>query len=381
MGKARNIKKEEFKEMMELVNSIFKPGMPGRMELEYPHLYNGRRLWRHFIIKEDSKIASHVSLHPIDLSVNNSIIKIAGIGGVATLEEYRGKGLMSETLKTVIPEMKKRNFDISILLGERKIYGSFGWENAGRKYEFTMNKRSVSCFGNIKTRIRKYEEKSDLNKIIRVHEKESFKAKRSIKDYASMFKNPACEVFVAVQDNLVLSYIVLKGDAKEKRICEFGGNSLAFQHLITYVFESLCAEKLVVYSPFIFNCLNDVLFKGSSYWNITSIGMVKIVNLKSTLEKFGPQMQARLNKIKNKMKSKITLEILETGDSATLDIRNDIKISGQETSKKIILNQNNMVRLLFGITSPSKQFDLGEVTQVMDQIFPLDFYIWEPDFV
>lgn len=376
--------KEEFIEMMKLRSRIMNIKTPIKEEMKYSKVYNGKDFCRHFIIKDNDKIVSHITLHPMDMFIDNKIVKLAGIAGVITKEEYRNKGLMKELLDFVLKEMKNKKFDISILSsGDRKRYAKSGWERAGKMYEFTLNKKSISYFEKPKTLVKKYQ-KEDLSKIIKIHEEEKFKIKRNEKEYIDIMNNS--EVFVAIFDNEVISYVVLKWPGKDRLICEFGGNDNGLQDIIRFIFEKFDVDSIIINSPVIFTSFNNILFNSALSWGIKCLSqgncMIKIINLKSTLYKFLPQINNKLKKLGNTKNLKITLKILESNESVSLDINKErCEILEKTGLRKIVLSELDMVRLLFGITLPSIQFNLEINEDILDKIFPLDFYVCETDFV
>lgn len=124
----RKVKKKEFDKLMRSLERVY--GHPkGFFPLHYPTVW-GREtadLENRFIIKEGGKIVSHVGLFPLKVKVGKEIAKVGGIGGVATLPEWRGKGLMTKLLNHTIKKMEKENYPFSVLWGDRQRYGNF-WE-------------------------------------------------------------------------------------------------------------------------------------------------------------------------------------------------------------------------------------------------------------
>ncbi|NQS89615.1 GNAT family N-acetyltransferase [Patescibacteria group bacterium] len=70
-----------------------------------------------------------VGIFPLTGVVGDAEIRIGGIGGVATLPEFRGKGYMSNLMECSIQKMTEDKYSISILWGDRQRYTNFGKED------------------------------------------------------------------------------------------------------------------------------------------------------------------------------------------------------------------------------------------------------------
>ncbi len=99
------------------------------------------------VIEADGKIVSHVGAYPMEIVVGPARIPTGGIGGVATLPEYRGRGYMSRLMEETVREMKSRGWSLSVLWGDRQRYGTFGYETCGLKYSVALNRRSLERTG------------------------------------------------------------------------------------------------------------------------------------------------------------------------------------------------------------------------------------------
>ncbi len=100
-----------------------------------------------YILEADGKIVSHAGLFPVNLSAGEIDITAGGIGDVATLPEYRGRGHMRRLLAHVIEKMDEGGIALSFLEGDRHRYGNFGWEAAGRKMVLSFTARSLQKAG------------------------------------------------------------------------------------------------------------------------------------------------------------------------------------------------------------------------------------------
>ena len=74
---------------------------------------------------------------------------------------------------------------------------------------------------------------------------------------------------------------------------------------------------------------------------------------------------------------------LERGDgqSATLEIGKEVKVSDKKTANVLKLSDLDMVRLLFGLVRPSEAFKLTKEQLILDSVLPLDCFAWLTDSV
>ncbi len=79
-----------------------------------------------------SRDASTLTIDPLQLhDGNGGLVRVDGIGNVATLEAYRGQGLASELLEVAIERMRAGDAAGSLLYGIDGFYEPLGWHTCG----------------------------------------------------------------------------------------------------------------------------------------------------------------------------------------------------------------------------------------------------------
>lgn len=101
----------------------------------------------HLVLEADGRLASHVGGYPLELVMGPARVVTAGVGGVGTHPEARGRGYMSRLLEESLRRWREWGWTLSALWGDRQRYGSFGWEIAGLKYAATVSRRSLERHG------------------------------------------------------------------------------------------------------------------------------------------------------------------------------------------------------------------------------------------
>jgi predicted acetyltransferase len=95
-------------------------------------------LKNHFIIKHRGKTVATLNLVPLDWCIGDVPLKVAEMGCVATLPEYRNQGLMRRLVEEYHKEVAQQGFDLSVIEGIPHFYRQFGYEYALTLDEETM---------------------------------------------------------------------------------------------------------------------------------------------------------------------------------------------------------------------------------------------------
>ncbi len=367
----------DYDDLIRFLNGIF--GI--RMDLQYSHIYKRTQkdMSNNILLRDGNRITSCVGIFPMTLVCGDARLSVGGIGGVSTDPNFRGQGLMTMLLNTSIAVMQRRNYDLSILWGDRHRYNQFGWENAGRQYAFKIDRRHVSNGKAIGAEIRPFSNsRADLHEIAQVHEGRERRVLRTRAQLKSVLNRHTYESWVW-RNRRAFAYITIKGEAKDRELIEFGGSLSGLDDLLRFLFEKYQLESLrgtmaVSQSPYL-----RFIIDRSTEWGIRFIGMVKILNLKSVLQKFAPQLGSRCGS--QGLKGELTLEMTNSAQVATLHLGNQVTVDDRKRDPNIRLSDTEMVRLILGTIPPSQALALDTSLGYLDALFPLDFYIGRLDYV
>jgi len=134
----------DFEEALEHLNRAF--GFPvgaGDFLSILPKLYQPERMSWNYAVKTDAGIRAMAGVYPMTLKVGAKTLKVAGIGGVSTHPDARGKGLMNRLMSHCMEVMKDADYDLSCLGGLRHRYGKFGYEVGGLQYQFEFLRQNL----------------------------------------------------------------------------------------------------------------------------------------------------------------------------------------------------------------------------------------------
>lgn len=371
MDQPTTVKPHEYDKLMPFLEKSYK--LPKDFfQTNYPHRWPRDMIECDltYIIKQHQRIASHVRVFPLPLVIaDNTVIDSGGIGGVATLQKYRGRGMMSRLLKHVIQEMTAQGLALSVLWGARDRYGHFGWEVTGQQVVFNLDQGTLAKLKHLpKVRLRQYKgEPADLQKVIRLHRQNPLRVKRSTLQYYRIFKKQNLKIWLGTQGKKQ-AYIIISDD---KDIPECGGDGMVFMAMARSLVK---AKGLQVALPYYPTSILKACAETAEVWKTIPFVQARILDLKKLIGLFLNQINAKWKKLKTTKSYYLTLAIKETGQKVTLQLGKQVRLTNQTRSDRTIrLGERAMVRLLF---SPQVQPD-----GLLSLIFPLDFYIWNLDYI
>ncbi|MEW6358065.1 MAG: GNAT family N-acetyltransferase [Planctomycetota bacterium] len=134
----RPARREEFDQVMELVNLVFRPDGPRTMGSEFPLVFNPANTENLRVIVEDGRPVSNISLKQWPISVCGCAAKIGSIGSVCTHPDYRGKGYASKILKHCIEDLDVSGGSLMLISGNRGLYQRIHSTPVGKMFLFRV---------------------------------------------------------------------------------------------------------------------------------------------------------------------------------------------------------------------------------------------------
>lgn len=139
----------DFADAMDFCNMVFSmSSRPHHFQSLLSKLYqpDDDKMRAHFAIRRDGRIRALVGMYPMTLRVGMQVLKVAGIGAVATHPDERKSGLMRQLMTATVDEMKQQQIAMSVLGGQRQRYGYYGYEPAGTSLTFSLSKTNLRHF-------------------------------------------------------------------------------------------------------------------------------------------------------------------------------------------------------------------------------------------
>lgn len=332
-----------------------------------------------FVIREKGKIVSLVRIFPLKTVQGGVDINFAGIGAVSTLYSHRGKGFMSVLLNHTFEEMRKQNFSLSVLGGDRHRYNNFGYENAGRVVELIITTRGLKKYRIQPVFSHRYNnsQKEILDRIIDISQRYPYRKRRTKKEFEEVYRRQGINVYYAQQGKnfafVVISAIEVKDGVKN--ILEFGGSAELIPCILQHLVERFGFSAFSIDFPDISEIPSNLMCLASS-WNIRTCFMIKIINLKQTIE--------ILSKRKDFLfpdNEEITLTINNKESVVVSKKEGSLQIKEGKGRNEISVNDVDMVRLLFGSSFWVPDGTDIKTVRILRQFLPINIYLPRLDMI
>ena len=372
----KKAKKSEYEEMLRFLEDVYGHSHD-YFPLAYAHAWKRENtLFENILlIKEKNEIASLVRIFPLLLHIGDAKLKVAGIGSVSTSFSHRGKGYMSILMKRAIEEMKKDGYSISILWGDRHRYSNFGYEVSGQVIEMSITQRGLEKIGIKKPETHRYlGEKEILGKIITAYNAHSFKKERKKKEFELLYKKIGISVYYTILKK-DFAYVVMKGEIRGSNVAEYGGNPRMILGILKYLTERFGISAFTMEFPD-FSQIPSEILKTTSHWNIKPVGMIKIVDLKETIESYRDIIEYSFAN-----EDELTLQIKDGKPVCIRKTKGKFQIKEEEGKNSVTLEEQEMVKLLFGTSLWTPTKISSSAFKLIRSIFPLNVFIWTLDHI
>ena len=326
-----------------------------------------------YLIKEKGEILSLVRVFPLQLVQNGVEIKAAGIGAVSTSFSHRGKGYMSALMEKAIKDMKEQGYQISILWGDRHRYKNFGYEVGGNKIEIVINKRGIDKCKVMSVEAKRYlGEEEILSKIMESYNSHPFRKKREKEEFQMIYKKIGVLTYYA-EEGKNFAYLSFRRGKEGFSVEEFGGDADLILRILRFLSERFTTGNFVLIFPD-YSLIPQSFMKVISFWCKKPAGMVKIIDLKETLERYRKIIEKDFPE-----EGEITLQIKGKTPVTIKKKEGELLIEEKEGKNPVVLDEIGMVRFLF---SSPQWFDLpDEIRKISRIVFPLKLFVWPFDHI
>jgi len=343
---------------------------------------------------------SWLVINDLEVKVGKTYLKMGGIGGVGTLEEYRMKGYSRKVMEFSIEYMVRNGYDVSMLFGIPDYYIRWGYASTFPNCKITMPLRNAErARPGLKARPMV---KEDAGAILDIYESTNENRTGPLKRYrgewfrfrkGSWWGIPADGTVFEDGSGRIVAYCAADRWPRVMRITEVGAEDVPlYEHVLRYACDIALQKKaaeLEIYVPF--DHPFTELCKGlgctiSIDYPYASDGMGRIINLKSTFEKLLPVFEDRLKKACVKeppsqisFKTDMDLTTLEVSDSG-------VSLSENTSANWIELPQWVLMQLILGYRHPRNilvdqavKYE-GRIEGALEILFPAgNPHIWHSD--
>ena len=161
----------------------------------------------------DGRIRAIVGMFPLGWCIDDTQLRIAGIGGVCAHPEYRKRGLMQKLMAHCVNEARSQGYHLSWLGGQRQRYAYFGYETCGTAIQFTLNKRNIRHTAGPDSTIRfeviEQENGDRLQRVYELHSAQAVRAKRSESELYPLLISWGARPYAALLHDDMVGYVVI----------------------------------------------------------------------------------------------------------------------------------------------------------------------------
>lgn len=134
-------RKKHGDEIVDLISKVFSGGINYYLFRDTwgNRIYHGNYDWETSRIGIlDKKIVTHWGVWGHGMRIGSGIVRIGGIGVVATDFDFRKRGLMAKTANASIEAMRQAGYDMTILFGIDDFYHKFGYTRAWAETQYIV---------------------------------------------------------------------------------------------------------------------------------------------------------------------------------------------------------------------------------------------------
>ena len=356
---------------------------------------------------EDEKDVSVVTLREYQMRFGSAQLKMGGIAGVGAKEEHRNKGYSRHVMENVMGYMNENGFDVSMLFGIPNFYHKFGYATAIPETYVEFDTKDVPAA--VPTyQVRKFQTE-DAPKIVELYttnnaERTGTPLRTEIgwKEFTRRGGILPDPYVVLNEADEVIGYFVCDGDNAKKdmiaRNCTLV--DIGFQdrtifetivHFLAHGMEYISAERIrcaiPADHPFAIFCRRYGC-RTNTYTPKDHMGMMRIINQSSTLEKITGELEKRLQRDADfsQWSGKILISTDLGQDCLEIDQGSVAHTNSCENGFHLEIPQDKLIQLMMGrrniedlAIEPDVWVNVG-IIPVLDTLFPLGHsHVWWSD--
>lgn len=337
----------------------------------------------------DGEVISHWGVWGYDMRVGTTKLKTGGIGAVATRENYRKRGLMTQAGFASIAAMREAGYDLTTLHGFTRDYSRFGYVRAYTYTTYEVLVDDIDVQGQIPTFAPLNLNKNDKADELYNESHKHFTGTAVRPTYRNVLMRQR-EVYGWADSQGLQGYVYVEAlrDKKVLRCMEVVGNTqtalLTLQQLArTSECERIRFETLPhSHSVLIYlrsNTVQAITDYNKSYGWKDNGWMARIINLRSSLEKLAGDLSQRLeHSLYANWQGSL---LLKSGDEQVLlelD-HSKVHVSSSQPTSHSVEGGHHLLQLLIGTEEPlevalAARMNLtGEAERLIRVLFPKQY--------
>jgi GNAT superfamily N-acetyltransferase len=257
-----------------------------------------------FLAYVNRRLAAAIQIFPFRMHWGSVPLKVGGIGNVATLPEFRRRGLAQQLLRRQCRYMFKQGYDLSLLMtGINSFYEQLGWRTV-QDPEWVADAaalRTASSPGS--SRIRRYHE-DDLDQVSSIYDNrndEMIAPRQRTKAYwrgQSLWQAVRPEQFlVAEESGRIVAFMRYKTSGDELQLLDCGCQPAKEQAVLDLLHQILTNEPQVTVLKAALpsgHILDDFLNRNGGRTVPVGYKLWRSFHLNGTLRKIAPEIERNI---------------------------------------------------------------------------------------
>ncbi len=389
MDGPRACRPEEFDETIDLINQTFRAGSDQNIRTDYPLIFNQEKLEYMRILKVDGKVVAHVPVAPRQVVAREDTFKIGIISPTITHPDYRGRGYATLCLRDCIRIMEKNQWPVAVLWTVEPTFPFYHHSDfeavgcQGRVYRLQPRDEALFAAGPFAIAPFVPDNPLHLDALIRIHDAEPHRIDRSRPEYLALFTLPKTRTLLALEGEEVASYLTIGTGTNKPGLIEAGGEEGGLEALIKHVLLDREApiQALTHLTPSALETVIEARKPGTQR-PIEEAGGIGFQMMRlNSLEQLLRRIPNFLREKSAGLHGEVGLECSDTGEYLTLRFRDgEVDFANQKTPTPVVLTRRQLGQLIFGSHPSLPPLALeGEAGEMLNQIFPFYFPIWDLD--
>ncbi|MBI3969700.1 MAG: GNAT family N-acetyltransferase [Chloroflexi bacterium] len=308
----RALQPNEWQQVRALVNAALFPGMFER----YPQLFNEPNRENLRVMAANGRVVSHVGMTKRPATLLGCRVDVACVGGVATLEDQRGRGYASALFQDACDKAAGDGIDFMLISGARGLYTRVGCRRVGADAEYDVTPEHAPRLRGLAPDVEvRPIESVDIaaTTLAALYEAEPNRFLRPREDWQWALEsgwalNRAARIFAFGRNGTGRAYCVVWQPASESpepaagptaprfsRVAEFAGDRTAIVAGLAALVQRLGVERLVVHVGRWDTVLQSMLKAAGLTPTPAHVwGTLRVINFPQLMERLRPLLAARL---------------------------------------------------------------------------------------
>lgn len=365
---------EDFDSLMTLLNGAF--GFPNELTDGFasllPKLYHPQM--KQLVAEKNGELVGAVGMFERKLHVGDEVLTSVGIGNVACREDARGEGIMSALMKRAVSDIVASGAELSDLGGRRHRYAHFGYECAGKAYNYTVRSDFSAHIGENAKKLRCAPIEDYIDLAEKLYLSQSVRFDRD--DFDAVTRSWCALRYAFVDGSDFVGYTIIRQDrVTELMLSEPSRLSEAITAIFDVTKKSTLTFTLRETDP-LMRCINKI-YDGVS---VRSNEQIAVFGFKKTVSAY----LKYLSTLKTLPDTRLPFRIIGCAgeESFTVVVRDGVPTvtDGIQTAvgadDPTVLTQLEATAFFFGIIS----LERAELSNA-EALFPLPLFIPSPDCV